>query len=119
MSAASCECPCLGCEYFCVQDPPAEGQDAHRTRLLLALDLSIAAACRTRGIAACNGQEHDAHATGCDMGALHSRVGELAVELATAIDDPSSSKQAVRAGDALEALLTELRRVIGDKPRVS
>ena len=114
-------CSCLGCRTFHLGAAPAEGQDAHHTRLLLALDLSLAAACRSRGIPACNGQDgDDAQATdGCDIGTLHTRAGELAVELAAAIEEPSSTRQAERAGEALESLLAELRKVIGDRRRVS
>jgi len=114
-------CPCRGCRTFHLGAAPSEGQDAHHTRLLLALDLSLAAACRSRAVPACNGQDgDDAHATdSCDIGTLHTRAGELAVELAAAIEEPSSTRQAERAGEALESLLAELRRVFGDRPRVS
>ncbi len=40
-------CTCLGCAHFHLDAAPAEGQDAHHTRILLALDLSLAAAFRS------------------------------------------------------------------------
>jgi len=89
----------------------------------MAFDLSLAAACRARGIPACDGQEDDdPHATdGCDIGMLHARAAELAIALAAAIEDPGSRElitPAERATDALDALLRELARVIGDRPSV-
>jgi hypothetical protein len=121
VSADRCGCTCRGCRHFHLAAKPAEGEAAHHARLLMAFDLSLAATCRRRAMPACNGQgSDDPHATsGCEMGSLHSRAGELAVELATAIEDPSSDKQAGRVGDALAALLIELRGVIGDWSKVS
>jgi len=55
---------------------PAEGRQAHHTRLLLALDLSLAAARRSRVVPARNGQGEDPHASAsCDVGTLHTRAG--------------------------------------------
>lgn len=56
-----------GCSTFHRRSDIAEGQDAHHTRLLLALDVSLAAACRSRGIAACNGMDDD---ESCEVGTL-------------------------------------------------
>jgi hypothetical protein len=94
-----------GCKHLCAQDPAAEGQDAHHTRLLLALDLSIAAACRSRGIPACNGQDAaDPHATdGCEIGRLHTRAAELAIALAAMIEDHNQGFRAARALGDLSA----------------
>ena len=121
VSADRCGCTCRGCRHFHLAAEPAEGEHAHHARLLMAFDLSLAATCRSRAMPACNGQgSDDPHATsGCEMGSLHSRAGELAVELAAAIEDPSSDKQAGRAGEALAALLVELRKVIADWASVS
>ena len=79
-----CHCECLGCSTFHSSSDIAEGQEAHHTRLLLALDLSIAAACRSRGIAACNGIDDSEP---CEVGALHTRSAELAIALAAAIEE--------------------------------
>ena len=120
VSADRCGCTCRGCRHFHLAAKPAEGEAAHHARLLMAFDLSLAATCRSRAMPACNGLGgDDPHATGCEISSLHSRAGELAVELAAAIEDPSSDKQAGRAGDALTALLAELRGVIGDWSKVS
>lgn len=40
-----CDCACLGCSTFHRSRDLAEVPDAHHTRLLLALDVTIAAAC--------------------------------------------------------------------------
>lgn len=44
----------------------------------------------------------------CAVGTLHTRSAELAIALAAAIEEPSSSALAERATSALEALLAEL-----------
>ncbi len=80
-------CTCRGCAHFHLDAAPTEGQDAHHTRILLALDLSLAAACRSRGVPACNGQDEDRHAAArCDVGTLHTRAGELAIALAAMLE---------------------------------
>lgn len=103
MTAAHCECACLGCQHFCSQFPSVDGQNAHHARLLLALDRSIAAACRARGISACNGQ---GRCDPCEVGTLHTRAAELAIALAKVLDDPQGPSD--RAHEALERLLLAL-----------
>ncbi len=110
-------CSCLGCKHYHLDAAPTEGQDAHHTRILLALDLSLAAACRSRGVRACNGQDDDPHAAGgCDAGTLHTRAGELAVALAAMLEERGGTARAVAA---LEQLDVELGRVLGDRRRVA
>ena len=113
--SATCTCTCLGCQHFHYGHAPAAGQDAHHMRLLLALDLSIAAACRSRGIKACNGQDGDDDEP-CEIGTLHARTGRLAIALAAMIADHTDSAQAAAA---LCALSVELAKVIGGRTRVS
>jgi hypothetical protein len=117
-ASPTCTCTCLGCEHFHLGGtPPTEGQDAHHTRILLALDLSLAAACRSRGVPACNGQGEDPHtADGCDVGALHTCAGELAIALAAMLEERGGLERAVAA---LEQLDAELGRVLGNRPHVS
>ena len=94
--------------HFHAGNAQIDGHDAHHTRLLLALDLSVAAACRAQGVDACDGLAADAH---CEVGTLRTKTAELASALAAAIEDPASRS----ASDQLAALLEELRRVIGGK----
>jgi hypothetical protein len=78
---------------------------------------SLAAASRSRGVAACNGQREDPHAAaGCDVGALHTRAGDLAIALAAMLEERGGVRRAVAA---LEQLDAELARVIRDRPRVA
>jgi hypothetical protein len=116
MSEGTCECLCLGCRSCPLGEAPAEGQDAHHTRLLLALDLSIAAACRSRGVAACNGIDDSEP---CEVGSLHTRTAALAIALAAAIEQPSDGVLVERATSSLEALLAEFARTITGKAMVS
>lgn len=119
MPSEYCDCECMGCSHF--HGSPEEGQDAHHARLLLALDRSLAAACRSRGIDACDGLNDDAP---CEVGTLHTRAGELAVTLAAALENPRGTSAGDRAHfdrahDALEALLLDLATAVGDRPKVS
>jgi len=97
-------CACLGCSTFHRSSDIAEGPYAHHTRLLLALDLSIAAARRSRGIAACDGIDDSAP---CEVGMLHTRSAELAIALVAPIEEPSNSAHAGRATSAVDALLAD------------
>jgi hypothetical protein len=112
----NCDCACLGCTTFHRSSDIAEGQDAHHRRLLLALDVSIAAVCRSRGIAACNGIDDDEP---CEVGMLHTRAAGLAIALAAVIEEPSDSAFVERVASALDGLLAELVNVTAGKPRVS
>src|SRR5262245_41391911 len=111
-----CDCACLGCATFHRSGDVADGRDAHHTRFLLALDLSIAAACRSRGIAACDGLDDNEP---CEVGTLHTRSAELAIALAAAIEQPSDDALVARATASLEALLAEFARTTAGKPMVS
>lgn len=107
-----CDCACLGCESFHGVDVE-EGQDAHHARLLLALDRSIAAACRSRGIAACDGIDDKAP---CEIGTLHTRAGELAGALAAMLEDPAHVS---RVESAVLTLAAQLRIEFVGKPKLS
>jgi hypothetical protein len=111
-----CGCACLGCAIFHRSSDLAEGQVAHHTRLLLALDVSIAALCRSRGIAACNGIDDDEP---CEVGMLHTRAAGLAIALAAVIEEPSDSALVERVASALDGLLAELANITAGKPRPS
>jgi hypothetical protein len=108
----NCDCICLGCASFHRSSDLAEGQDAHHTRLLLALDVSFAVACRSRGIVACSGIDDD---ESCEVGTLHTRAAGLAI----AIEEPSDVALVERVASALRGLLAELVNVIAGKARVS
>ena len=111
-----CTCTCRGCQHFHLDHAPAEGHDGHHTRLLLALDRSSAAACRSRGIPACNGIGDDS-AGDCEIGSLHTRTAELVLSLARAFEEPQAIE--IAAVSSLMAFLEDLARVVGGKPRVS
>lgn len=87
MSERTCECSCLGCKHFCGQDAPVDGHQAHHVRMLVALDRSVAAAARGRGIPACDGLDDDAP---CDLGMMHSVAAEVAIAFAAMLEDPTT-----------------------------
>lgn len=112
-----CDCACLGCLHFHGSGSLAEGQDAHHSRILIALDRSIAAACQSRGVAACDGLNDDAP---CEVGTLHTRAAALAAALANAIENPDSEEYddgSVQV--AARELLIELGQAFAGKPRPS
>ena len=117
-----CDCECKGCEHshggaLGIE----EGRDAHHARLLLALDRSIAAACRSRGVDACDGLDD---ARPCTIGTLHTRAGELAAAIARVLDDPDGPSTWSRdhfdaAHSALEVLLLDFHAAVTGRPRTS
>ena len=78
--------------------------------------MSIAAACRSRGIAACNGVDDDEP---CEVGTLHARSADLAIAFAAVIEESSDSTLVERVASSLDALLVELANATAGKPRVS
>jgi hypothetical protein len=119
----TCTCTCLGCRHFHLGAEPVEGQDAHHNRLLLALDRSIAAAFRARGVAACDGLDDSEP---CEVGTLHSRTAQLAIALATVIESPSGGDPDKHGGtyqnraiNALEALFCALETHVAGRPVLS
>lgn len=121
MTAGRCECACRGCRTYCLDTQPADGRDAHHTRILLALDRSIAATCRARGVSACNGVADDEP---CEVGTLHTRAAEFAVALADVLAEPLGKSTTDRAHidhahSTLDRLLLEVTDVLAGKPRLS
>lgn len=120
MSAGHCDCACLGCQHFCSSSgSPAAGKDAHHTRLLLALDRSIQAACLARGIASCDGLESDG---ACEAGALHTLSAGFAIALAEVLDKPYGAYLGDRdaldaAHQALELLMLEVCQALVSKEK--
>lgn len=114
-----CDCGCFGCSLFHHDGDIGEGREAHQSRLLLALDRSIQALCRSRGIAACNGlDEDDQHEGACEVGDLHTRAGLLAFAMGIAFEDPTEAT-ATKVLDAMASLLIGIDKLTSGKPRVS
>jgi hypothetical protein len=101
-----CDCECYGCQQFHADGTAGATRDDHTRRLLLAIDVSISAACRARGIAACDGYP-GATEDPCDIGTLHTRAAELAVALADVIENPETG--ALWALEKIEELMDALR----------
>lgn len=110
----------MGCDLFCYQGgSAAEGATAHHARLLMALDRSLAALCKSRGIVACDGlDEYNQHGGECEVGELHTRTSDFAHRLAAALEEPSD-RSATMALGALASLLSDVTMLIAGRPRVS
>lgn len=81
------------------------------TKLLRALDDSLAEAAHARGIAACNGRDDSAE---CEIGSLHTADAILANRLAAAICEPHNDEHQVLP--ALVGLLAALRSTFPRRP---
>lgn len=81
--------------------------------MLVALDRSVAAAARGRGIPACDGLDDD---TPCDIGMLHSVTAEVAIAFAAMLEDPTNDTHE-HLEDKMLKFSMELERCFAGHPK--